>query len=335
MTSVGLSTPAFLSVTGSPVTSSGTLAISLSGSALPLANGGTGTTTSYSGGVVYSDGSKLTQSSISKGLFWDEVNKRLGVGTTTPQETLHVGGNFIISNPSSTKSYRFRTSGADLDFDFAGSNLYLSGYPNADFTGTQKFYMALDTSGNADIFGAIRFHDVPFAATKVFIDPPGAVQLVVTGNSTVSGLFGVGTTTPFAALSGVGTIPLAVSTSSVSGSNMPNFSIDKFGHEAHSGAKPTITVCGSSPSVTGSDNSGKITTGTAGPTSCKINFAFAYPTAPSCILTASQPDGLLNFSTVNASTTTSALTFMGVSTTTNSNVKMTSWVVMYHCEFNQ
>lgn len=44
VTSVGLSVPSFLSVTGSPVTSTGTLAITLSGTALPVANGGTGIT---------------------------------------------------------------------------------------------------------------------------------------------------------------------------------------------------------------------------------------------------------------------------------------------------
>ena len=45
VTSVGLSAPSFLSVSGSPVTSSGTLALTYSGAALPVANGGTGTTT--------------------------------------------------------------------------------------------------------------------------------------------------------------------------------------------------------------------------------------------------------------------------------------------------
>jgi hypothetical protein len=46
VTSVGMTVPSFLSVSGSPVTSSGTLAVTLSGTALPVANGGTGTTTS-------------------------------------------------------------------------------------------------------------------------------------------------------------------------------------------------------------------------------------------------------------------------------------------------
>lgn len=45
VTSVAMSVPAFLSVSGSPITSSGTLAVTLSGTALPIANGGTGATT--------------------------------------------------------------------------------------------------------------------------------------------------------------------------------------------------------------------------------------------------------------------------------------------------
>jgi len=45
VTSVAMTVPSFLSVTGSPITSSGTLAVTLSGTALPIANGGTGATT--------------------------------------------------------------------------------------------------------------------------------------------------------------------------------------------------------------------------------------------------------------------------------------------------
>lgn len=45
VTSVAASVPAFLSVTGSPITAAGTLAIAYSGTALPVANGGTNATT--------------------------------------------------------------------------------------------------------------------------------------------------------------------------------------------------------------------------------------------------------------------------------------------------
>ena len=45
VTSVAATVPSFLSVSGSPITTSGTLAISYSGTALPIVNGGTGQTT--------------------------------------------------------------------------------------------------------------------------------------------------------------------------------------------------------------------------------------------------------------------------------------------------
>jgi hypothetical protein len=45
VTSVGMTVPSFLSVSGSPVTTTGTLAVGLSGTPLPVVNGGTGTAT--------------------------------------------------------------------------------------------------------------------------------------------------------------------------------------------------------------------------------------------------------------------------------------------------
>ena len=78
VTSVAMSVPTFLSVTGSPITSSGTLAVSLSGTALPVANGGTGQTTAnaalngllpsqsgQSGKVLSSDGTNTTWTAVS------------------------------------------------------------------------------------------------------------------------------------------------------------------------------------------------------------------------------------------------------------------------------
>lgn len=51
VSSVAMTVPAFLSIAGSPITSSGTLAVSLSGTALPVLNGGTGVTTSTGTGA--------------------------------------------------------------------------------------------------------------------------------------------------------------------------------------------------------------------------------------------------------------------------------------------
>jgi len=52
VTSVSLAAPSFLSVSGSPVTSSGTLTLSLSGTAIPVSSGGTGIVSGTSGGVL-------------------------------------------------------------------------------------------------------------------------------------------------------------------------------------------------------------------------------------------------------------------------------------------
>ena len=57
VTSVAASVPSFLSIAGSPITTSGTLAFSLSGIALPTTSGGTGLTSFTSGGVVYASSS--------------------------------------------------------------------------------------------------------------------------------------------------------------------------------------------------------------------------------------------------------------------------------------
>ena len=52
VTSVSATVPSFLSVSGSPITTSGTLALTYSGTALPAANGGTGATTLTGAGIV-------------------------------------------------------------------------------------------------------------------------------------------------------------------------------------------------------------------------------------------------------------------------------------------
>lgn len=62
VSSVAASVPAFLSISGSPITTSGTLAITLSGTALPIANGGTGTTTAPVSQLLYGGSGSVYQS---------------------------------------------------------------------------------------------------------------------------------------------------------------------------------------------------------------------------------------------------------------------------------
>lgn len=100
VTSVGLSAPAFLTVGGSPVTGSGTLALTLSGTALPVTSGGTGNTGYTAGSVIFSDGTNLAQDNAK--LFWDNTNFRLGIGTAIPGAPLTISLNTsTLQAPSS------------------------------------------------------------------------------------------------------------------------------------------------------------------------------------------------------------------------------------------
>jgi hypothetical protein len=85
VTSVAMTVPSFLSVTGSPVTTSGTLAVSLSGTALPVANGGTGQT-SYTDGQLLignSTGNTLTKATLTAGSGISITNSAGGITITS------------------------------------------------------------------------------------------------------------------------------------------------------------------------------------------------------------------------------------------------------------
>lgn len=59
---------------------------------LPVANGGTGISTSFtSGSVIFSNGTTLAQDNAK--FFWDDTNFRLGIGLNTPTESLHISNN--------------------------------------------------------------------------------------------------------------------------------------------------------------------------------------------------------------------------------------------------
>ncbi len=67
---------------------------------LPIANGGTNNSTAYTAGsVIFSNGTSLTQDNAN--LYWDNVNKRLGIGTTNPTaDKLVINGGIDLSGPN-------------------------------------------------------------------------------------------------------------------------------------------------------------------------------------------------------------------------------------------
>ena len=111
VTSVAATVPSFLSVTGSPITTSGTLAISYSGTALPVANGGTGLTSLATGYIPYGNGTSGLSST--SGLNYNATNTTLNAPVlsvnsttnTTPNLSFNASNSGITSGATVANSY--------------------------------------------------------------------------------------------------------------------------------------------------------------------------------------------------------------------------------------
>ena len=112
VTSVGLTAPSIFTVTGSPVTTSGTLAISYSGTALPIANGGTGATTASAAFNALSPVTTTGDLIVGTGV---NTTGRLAVGTTG--QVLKCNGSTVVyGSPIFAGTAVASTSGTSIDF---------------------------------------------------------------------------------------------------------------------------------------------------------------------------------------------------------------------------
>ena len=184
VTSVAATVPAFLSITGSPITTNGTLAFGLSGTALPTTSGGTGLTSFTANGVVYAsstsalttgsaltfDGTKLVNTGYNKSSYQVSTG---GVGTFES-----VGAAYLSYASGGNLYSMLNGSGTEDIFNYRASAhiYYIGGVEKARF----------DTSGNLNI--------VNLTASKVvFTD--ASKNLTSTGTVSVA-QGGTGTSTP-------------------------------------------------------------------------------------------------------------------------------------------
>jgi hypothetical protein len=140
VTSVAASVPSFLSVSGSPITSTGTLAITLSGTALPTTSGGTGLTSFTANGVIYA--SSTSALSTSSALTFNGTSLNLSASASQINWT-NVGTTGGLYMDYATGANDF-----SLTFDGSGNIQYTtpSGKAHAWFvTATEKMY--LNSSG--------------------------------------------------------------------------------------------------------------------------------------------------------------------------------------------
>ena len=154
-------------------------------------------------------------------LVADTTNLRIGIGAgTAPEEALDVTGNFQVKTAADDKSYRFRTSGGNLDIDAAGSKLFMSVFANANYGGTQYNYLVLENGAHiAQAIGAWQFRTAAEGTTRhtingttgtdvLFNQNGEATDFIVQGDTDANLLVvdgsadrvGIGTATPGAKL---------------------------------------------------------------------------------------------------------------------------------------
>lgn len=148
VTSVAATVPAFLSISGSPITTSGTLAIGYSGTALPVANGGTGAITLT--GYVKGNGTAAMTASASvptTDLSGTISNAQLANSSITINSTpVSLGGSITVT-ASTTSSLTIGTGLSGVSFNGSAPVTIAIDSTVATLTGTQ-------TLANKTISGA-------------------------------------------------------------------------------------------------------------------------------------------------------------------------------------
>jgi len=149
VTSVAASVPSFLSISGSPITTSGTLAITYSGTALPTANGGTALTSFTNNGILYA--SSTSALSTTSTFTFDGNNLSIGSGniylrsaSSGTKSLISVGRTaqeLIIGIASGSSSIITGDAAGDVDFQAT------SGAFNWSVNNGSTLNMKLNTSG--------------------------------------------------------------------------------------------------------------------------------------------------------------------------------------------
>jgi hypothetical protein len=177
VTSVALSAPSIFTVTGSPVTTSGTLALSYSGTALPVANGGSGATTLT--GVLKGNGT----SAFSAATAGTDYQAPITLTTTGTS-----GAATFVGNTLNIPQY----SGGGMTYPGAGiANSTGSAWDTSYTTSGSGTVVALATGATLTNPTVTNYVETLYSAntsTAITVDlANGTVQnLTLTGNATIT-----------------------------------------------------------------------------------------------------------------------------------------------------
>jgi len=237
VTNVALAAPSIFSVTGSPVTTSGTLTLSYSGTALPTANGGTGQTS-------FTDGQLLIGNSVGGSLIKSVLTAGSGITITNGNGSITIastaGGGTVTSVAASGGTTGLSFTGSPITgagtLTLGGSLAIASGGTGATSASGARLNLGAAGSGaNSDITsitslstplsvaqGGTGASDAATARANLGISGSSGTVTSVAGTGSINGITLSGTVTTSGsltlggALSGVslstqvtGTLPVA------------------------------------------------------------------------------------------------------------------------------
>ena len=264
VTSVAASVPSFLSVSGSPITTNGTLAISYSGTALPVANGGTGVTTSTGSGnnvlsasptlsgtaviptINAGTSTALTLQSNGSTAITVDTSQNVSIGTASAFGKLNV----VQSTDTQIGKFSATSYGLTLNSD-AGAGFRIEA---TDSTGVGS-YQPLITSGSIQQFktGAIERMRLDASGNLLFNSGYGSVATAYGCRAWVRFVGSSGSVTASGNVSSVtrnGTGDYTVNFTN----SMPdtNYAVNGTAQEVSGNGLPTFSPYQTSPYATGS-----------------------------------------------------------------------------------
>lgn len=255
-------------------------------------------------------------------LFWDGTNHRLGLGTAAPTHPLTVSSSEFAGSTLGACYYNTLdqvTNYSRLCFDYESSaNTWKT---QVGGTGTPRgVAWNLNSGFNVVAFGA----SSPAAGVNSFAVSTSSTNMPyvgISGTSTASsGTVSALSVTPTWNQSGTaaGNALLINPTKTAEGTGEHDliraqlggvdvYVLGENGHTEFKGTAPTVSACGTSPTIAGNDSAGRVTVGTSPATSCTITFAAAWTNAPICSVYDETTAVLVR----PASTTTSVVSFAG------------------------
>jgi hypothetical protein len=172
VTSVGLTAPSIFTVTGSPVTTSGTLALTYSGTALPLTNGGTGATTADAaltnlGVSTVGKALLVADNSVSDKFIKVNADKTITLlNATDTRTTIGAGtGNGTVTNVSGTGAISVINPTTTPVISVATAAFGTAGIVSS--SGTQQFSGDKVFEGISQFNGRALFKDYTYVATRL------------------------------------------------------------------------------------------------------------------------------------------------------------------------